>query len=486
MSSILLLVVFLLIELGLFVTTLIKKQNKVTWRRNRFLANALDLVTFLIFTLFPGVDFSFRFKGLLILLVIRILIAGALWFLKRNKTGRKHPLPAAIQGALAMMVLSLFMIPAFIFADYQGREVTGSYEIATTEAILVDESRVETFETDGSKREVPVHFYYPADAAEDELFPLVLFSHGAFGYYQSNTSTYMELASQGYVVVSLDHPYHSFFCKDTDGKIVTVNPDFLNEVMYVNDAVASEEEILELSAKWLKLRTDDISFVLDSIEKYTGESYNKEETGWSPMDAKGVNAGAENYLEDCWKTIHPAALIQALDHVDIRHIGLMGHSLGGAASVELGRTRRDVDAVIDLDGTMLSEQLSLEPSETYEFEGKTYHEKYVINQESYPVPLFAIDSVLHHESRENATAIGMPYANTIVLEHAMEGYDTYILDTAHMNFTDLPLFAPILGQMLGTGTVDAGECVDTMNQLMLSFFNAKLKGMGTFTVQECY
>ncbi|MBQ5851909.1 MAG: hypothetical protein IIW54_14020, partial [Lachnospiraceae bacterium] len=38
------------------------------------------------------------------------------------------------------------------------------------------------------------------DETVTDDFPLVVFSHGAFGYYESNTSTYMELASNGYVV----------------------------------------------------------------------------------------------------------------------------------------------------------------------------------------------------------------------------------------------------------------------------------------------
>ncbi len=50
----------------------------------------------------------------------------------------------------------------------------------------------------------------------------------------------------------------------------------------------------------------------------------------------------------------------------LQTIGVMGHSLGGASSVTLGRTRDDIDAVIDLDGTMLGEELSYE-NDTYDF-----------------------------------------------------------------------------------------------------------------------
>lgn len=120
------------------------------------------------------------------------------------------------------------MIPAFLFSGYDGLETTGEYDVKLAQAILVDDSRTENFEQDGSNREVPVYLYYPD--TESGKFPLVLFSHGAFGYYQSNTSTYMELASHGYVVVSLDHPYHSFFTKDTDGKTILADKGFLEEV----------------------------------------------------------------------------------------------------------------------------------------------------------------------------------------------------------------------------------------------------------------
>ncbi|MCI5613281.1 MAG: hypothetical protein MR356_02940 [Agathobacter sp.] len=39
------------------------------------------------------------------------------------------------------------------------------------EDIWIDESRVEEFEQDGSKREVPVHFYYP-DIEGDLTLPM--------------------------------------------------------------------------------------------------------------------------------------------------------------------------------------------------------------------------------------------------------------------------------------------------------------------------
>lgn len=78
----------------------------------------------------------------------------------------------------------------------------------------------------------------------------------------------------------------------------------------------------------------------------------------------------------------------------------------------------------------------------------------------------------------------MPYANNIVHDNAVCGYRTYIVGTGHMNFTDLPMFAPPLAKMLGTGSVDPEECMLTVNRITLEFFDSFLKGKGEFSVPE--
>ena len=179
--NIILLITLIGIEIGLVVFTVVKQAEKREWIRNRFLVNCFETLVFLLFTLFPGIDFGFRFKGLFVLLVLRVIISGILFLAKRKKSSGRKKKGGMIYSAINsvfLFVCGLFV--SFLFADYQGREVTGNYTVAMTQAILMDESRVEAFETDGSKREVPVHFYYPKDAAAGETFPVVLFSHAAF------------------------------------------------------------------------------------------------------------------------------------------------------------------------------------------------------------------------------------------------------------------------------------------------------------------
>ena len=158
------------------------------------------------------------------------------------------------------------LIKPRLFTDYNGLPVSGSFPVKESSAILIDRARTDPFEKDGSFREVPVHFFYP-EQDEDYAgrFPLVVFSHGAFGYYKSNYSTYQELASNGYVVAALDHPHHAFFTKNTRGKRVFVDGSFFKVVRGGGGDLDVQQEY-ELYSGWTALRAADMSFVLDALK----------------------------------------------------------------------------------------------------------------------------------------------------------------------------------------------------------------------------
>lgn len=447
-----LLILLCVFEAAFAFTAISRRADKKGWQTGRFICNAGQLVLYLVMLIAPGIDMSFRFMGLFILLLLRIIIAFiGMMIIRKKEDKSKHPAMMILSALLSAALISCSLIPSFIISDYSGLPVSGEYDVAEANAILIDKSRTESFEADGSNREVPVYFYYPSNAAEGEKFPLVIFSHGAFGYYQSNYSTYAELASNGYVVVSTEHPYHSLFTTDTNGNTIIADSSFLNGVMAINAEGVSEETAYELSSQWFKLRADDINFVIDSVK--------------SAADA--------NALPEYWYAQQSEDIITALAMTDTDKIGVMGHSLGGAASVSLGRTRSDISAVIDLDGTMLSEVTGVE------------NERKIINSEPYTTPLLSFDNEEHHFSALAAREDDIPYANNIVHDNAVCGYRTYIVGTGHMNYTDLPMFAPPLAKMLGTGSTDPEECMLTVNSITLEFFDCFLKGKGEFIVQEC-
>ena len=172
-------ILFVLIETALLVLTLKKQREKALWLRNRAFARAIEFVLLLGVVLLPFTYLKWRFTGTLILLGVLLLIAGLAWLIKRKKaTGDVKKGKVIASAILSVLLVLPALMPAFLFANYNGLNTTGAYGIKEASAILADESRVDAFETDGSDREVPVHFYYP-DA--DGSFPLIVFSHGAFG-----------------------------------------------------------------------------------------------------------------------------------------------------------------------------------------------------------------------------------------------------------------------------------------------------------------
>ena len=452
--TLILLIILSAAEIGFLVfETVNKSSGHKIWTVRRLIVNAAQLALFGIMLVFPGIDAGFRFTGLIILLIVRIITAAIFALAYRKKTDIKKTGRKVMSLIVSIILITASTVPAFLFTDYEGRPVTGPYTVSQCNCILVDENRIETFENDGSEREVPVYFFAPEEAKEGEKFPLVVFSHGAFGYYASNASTYLELASNGYVIVSIEHPYHSFFTKDTEGKMVTVDRDFFYGCMNANGDM-TEENIFKLSRSWMELRVADMNFALDSLI----------------AGADTGNIDSYSFENDVSKE----SVAGVLSHIDTDKIGLMGHSMGGATAVEVGRMRDDIDAVIDIDGTILGNMLGVKDG------------KYIIDETPYTIPLLEFENENSHWELLEISKIDYPYPNITIKDTAEIYYCTYVEGTLHMDYTDLPLFSPFLAKMLGSGNIDHGFVSDTVNSLEVGFFDCYLKGEGQFTVNESY
>ena len=450
------------LEIALAIWTCTKGREASEQRTARLVVRCIQLAVVAIALLVPGGQ-KWRFVPVLCFLAVLVVVSIIVTLARRGKEGKPRKTAAAIASCVAcVLITGILCVPAFVFTGYAGLPTSGEYRVAQASAILVDESRTDPFEQDGSAREVPVHFYYPADVGDRVgEFPLVVFSHGAFGYYQSNTSTYEELASNGYVVAALDHPHHAFFTTDTDGRTVIVDQGFLNTALEISSQDATKfdaHEQLAIYQDWMTLRTADVSFVLDELKQADRSA--ALDVSWHLAD----NSESE--------------ILAVLDVADVARIGLMGHSMGGATSVELGRQREDVSAVVCLDGTMLGEYTGVADGIL------------AVDEEPYPVPVLEfVNWETHNElaqSMEELHARGGKYPNDELMRNAEDGYTTTIRDTLHMDFTDLPLLSPTLGNMLGSGNRNTVEAMTIVNSLVLDFFDCYLKEHGSFTVEEAY
>jgi dienelactone hydrolase len=433
--EILILVVTLVFELAIAVYSIATKQSRSkikSWTRIVIFIGFMMLI----FGKVVVLDFTWGlFTGLLFILAFKEMVT---LLRKQTHSSRYKAFSTIWKFLLLALIEVVTLVPVLLFPQHRMPQVTGPYAVATATYSYVDKNRIEEFTDQDDNRFVNVEFWYPEQA--DGTYPLLVFSHGAFGIKTSNTSTFKELASHGYVVVSIDHPYHSFYTVSEDGKVVTANPEYMQEVSNSNkEGVYSLGEYFELTQKWMKLRTDDMDFVINTILE---QAVQKKDSVY--------------------------------ERIDTRKIGVFGHSMGGAASVALSRERDDIDAVVNIDAPFFSELVY--DKVTNELTAK---------REAYTIPLL---NVYSDDVWIQLDSISTYIANRISNENFIGAYNVHFKGAKHLSLTDLPLFSPILAYLLQDGKADIDKyyAIETQNELILRFFDYALKNQGQFAPKATY
>ncbi len=436
-----LLVLAIVIESVFTIWTIVTKESHSLEKAVIRTGSSILLVVLLVFGILDG---FMRYGMFVFVLLLQSGIGYFAFCKKKRKTFSRGRQIVKWFGNTILYSIVLFV--AILFPQYEKPDITGNLEVLTKNFTWVDESRVETYTDTGENRSITIKVWYPKEAGS---YPLVVFSHGAFGVIDSNTSTCTELASNGYVVVSIAHPYQAAYVKDTNGKITIGSTEFLNEMYQDNgtDTIEGEERNYKQTKKWMEIRTGDENFVLDTILEKA---------------KKGDN--------------------EPFDRINVDEIGLFGHSLGGASSVEIGRQRDDIGAVIDLEGTMFGEYLDFKDG-VYEY-----------NQEPYPVPLLDVNSrEVYDLAMQLKKQDGVLYVNFYMGENAKDFHEVVINGISHLNMTDLGMISPILSKLMcagtsssGTATVDSRACIENINFIVLNFFDYYLKDSGEWNIESEY
>lgn len=157
-----------------------------------------------------------------------------------------------------------------------------------------------------------------AVSPERRTYPVVLLRGGASAEVWNYTTLAEDLASHGYVVVGADAPYRTNVVVFPDGRVVRRAP--ANDPERALGAPDSARRIDRLVAAW----TGDLTFVLDGLQH--------------------VNAGDGS---------GPASLARLAGRLDVGHVGVFGHSFGGATAAEFCRDDPRCTAGIDIDGALV-------------------------------------------------------------------------------------------------------------------------------------
>lgn len=188
------------------------------------------------------------------------------------------------------------------------------------------------------------------------VYPVLVFSPGYGMVVEAYSSLLEELASQGMIVVAIDHPYVSGVTTGADGRLVQAlaGPAAGQQTSaFLNDALATLVADQRYVIEWLQ----------------------------------GADTG---FLRG---------------HLDLTRIGLVGHSIGGAAAVQTARVDVRVKAGMDIDGTIYGETAG-----------------------PWSKPLLFLNSATHTDDPTIATVLRLATGPSRMVT---------VPDTGHLDFSDL-------------------------------------------------
>ncbi len=272
-------------------------------------------------------------------------------------------------------------------------------------------------------------------STHQEQYPIVVFSHGMGESRGLYTSLLEDLASHGYIVVALDHTYA---CRATifpDERIIC-NTDIAQINLPQDYLKKSEREQFEfmLSAIEEEMPTwvADIRFILDFFEHLN--SY----------DPQGRFA----------------------DKLDLEHIGICGHSFGGAAAVQVCRLDSRCKAGINIDGSLFGENKTQGFNKPFLFLGSKFLE------DNYnPTDQELAHMGMSRELYSVMVPVWKSELYTLINNMSHETFLVILKDSDHMSFCDWNLLYP----RAKPNTIAPLRGIAITRLLLVQFFNQYLK-----------
>lgn len=394
-----------------------------------------------------------------------------LWLVKRVKPDRR---PArrgwarrlATGAAVGFGVLTLVVstVLPVLFPVFSFPEPTGPYAIGTQTFHWMDASRQEAYTADpNDRRDLIVQIWYPAKrepsaprapyipnasamapamasrlhlpgfvlghlkyvtthavtrapiAAAKPSYPVLIFLAGRGSYRQANTFQIEELVSHGYIVAGIDQPYAFAMVVFPDGRKVTYEPRM--------DQRSFEFAMTPYLA-------GDVTTTLNSL------------TALNRHDPNGILTG----------------------HLDLDHVGLFGHSMGGEVGADACQADPRLRACL-LEDVWMPENV-------------------VRDGLRQPTMWITRDAnTMRLERRRAGGWSENEIQQTLTTMHAVfdrlpfDGYYVQVPGTFHIEMSDAPLLSPLLAERLGlSGPLSVQRTHTIINAYTLAVFDRYLKG----------
>jgi len=407
------------------------------------------------------------------ILTYLVFVIVALFILRKSISHIIFRLLGFILGMLFIFISSFYAIGMPIM---KLPSPSGKYSVGTTSFSIIDETRSEIHTDDPSdKRELYVEMWYPgkiqdkvaanslwrelysgqldnisffmkylkgikthsfpdiAPYSDESQFPLILFNHALQMFTAQNTMLMEHLASHGYIIASVAHPYESL--RVNLSQKGTVLPEFLTSLKKFNEAMA-----------WIQKSSSPVLAARDSMQFVTGREKR------SRIMLNAIKNAELNTVVEEWTLDNSYVLDRLLaqtenpfsNHalIDTARIGIMGMSIGGATAGEFCKVDSRVKAGINVDGLQYG----------------TRH------GESLNVPFMMIYS-----------EDGLGLNDFLMLNSKNDYYEYHFKNARHTDFTDLVLVWPFLRVYGQLGDTPGKRMIQITNKVILNFWDHYLK-----------
>lgn len=359
---------------------------------------------------------------------------------------------------------------------------TGTFQIGRTHLNFIDENRVDPSPlAGGKKRDIPIMIWYPIndsgtssplklrkrrdlDSAKkfflfqsvpDEIcniltnsyedvpitdkvrkLPVLIYNHGLTGVMGANTILMEHMASHGYIVVSVGHPYDGV-ASYPDGRSIPIDVKKYNEYFERSNSEEEDKKDKEFLAQ---INREDISVeeMKKLMEKYL--------LGDELKDQIEVWIDDVLFIKDILEQMNEGKIeSQFKGKMDlVKGIGVFGHSYGGTAAILSCCLDDRLKYAVDIDGFVYG-----------------LKKRYKFNQPS----MFMYS--------EGSTGMNK-YFYTI---NKNDTYSVSIKDSKHLDFIDIAYILKNWMKELPEkyGKIDGNLMVKIINDYILSFFDKYMK-----------
>lgn len=361
-------------------------------------------------------------------------------------------------GGFALLLIAVSATATTILPMFQIPAATGPYHVGTAIVHLVDNSRRENYLHDpNARRELNIQLWYPTDAIQGKHAPyrrvgettftsryqsaiatdafedapmaaprgpnpIVLFNPAWNGLRTQDTFATMDLASHGFVVISIDHTYNAIRTAFPDGRIVLAQSGDLDDFNR-----ESAERLFERGNGELQTQVADNSFVLDTLQHWN-------------LDAASPYHGM----------------------LDLARVGVMGHSFGGSVAIQTAISDPRVRSAINMDGWVFGDFIHA---------GLNKPLLQMIDDEPFPTEqdFASSDRTVHGYACFNGIFL-------ISLQTSFQNNGGELLrfiGAKHMDFSDRPLFSPVR-KLTSSGAGNWQAMASVVRRRTLDFFQRTL------------